>query len=54
MSICLLLIVKCINTSASTLNSDLLKMQDLGNQCKMSLNPHRTTQAQEFVFTRKI
>ena len=53
MSICLFLILKCINTSASTLNNDLLKIQDLGYQCKMLFNADRTTQAPEFVFTRK-
>ena len=53
MSICLFFILKYINTSASTLNNDLLKIQDLGYQCKMLFNPDRSTQAQEFVFTRK-
>ena len=32
-------IVNCINTSASKLNSDLLKMQDWVYQWKMSFNP---------------
>ena len=32
-------IVNCINTSASKLNSDLLKMQDWAYQWKMSFNP---------------
>ena len=45
-------IVNCVNTSASTLNSDLLKIQDWEYQWKMSFNPDRTKQAQE-IFSRK-
>ena len=46
-------IVNCVNTSASTLNSDLLKIQDWAYQWKMSLKPDRTKQAQEIIFSRK-
>ena len=46
-------IVNCVNTSASTVNSDLLKMQDWAYQWKMSFNPDRTKQAQEIIFSRK-
>ena len=46
-------IVNCVNTSASTLYSDLLKMQDWAYQWKMSLNPDRPKQAQEIIFSRK-
>ena len=46
-------IVNCVNTSASTVNSDLLKMQDWAYQGKMSFNPDRTKQAQEIIFSRK-
>ena len=46
-------IVNCVNTSASTLNSDLLKIQDWEYQWKMSFNPNRTTEAQEIIFSRK-
>ena len=46
-------IVNCENNSASTLNSDLLKMQDWTYQWKMSFNPDRTKQAQEIIFSRK-
>ena len=46
-------IVNCVNTSASTLNSDLLKIQDWAYQWKMSFNPDRTKQAQEIIFSRK-
>ena len=45
-------IVNCVNTSASTLNSDLLKIQDWAHQWKMSFNIGRTKQAQE-IFSRK-
>ena len=46
-------IVNCVNTSALTLNSDLLKIQDWAYQWKMSFNPDRTKQAQEIIFSRK-
>ena len=46
-------IVNCVNTSVSTLNSDLLKIQDWAYQWKMSFNPDRTKQAQEIIFSRK-
>ena len=46
-------IVNCVNTSASTLNSDLLKIQDWASQWKMSFNLDRTKQAQEIIFSRK-
>ena len=46
-------IVNCVNTSASTLNSDLLKIQDWAYQCKMSFNPDRTKLVQEIIFSRK-
>ena len=39
-------IVNCVNTSALSLNSDLLKIQDRTYQWKMSFNPDRTKQAQ--------
>ena len=50
---CLFSIVNCVNTSDSTLNSDLLKIQDWAYQWKMSFNPDRTKQAQEIIFSRK-
>ena len=43
---CLFSIVNCVTTSASTLNSDLLKIQNWAYQWKMSFNPDRTKQAQ--------
>ena len=43
----------CVNASALTLNSDLLKTQDWAYQWKMSFNPERTKQAQEVIFSRK-
>ena len=46
-------IVNCVNTSASTLNSDLLKIQDWTYQWKMSFNQDRTKRAQEIIFSRK-
>ena len=46
-------IVNCANTSASTLNRDLLKIQDWAYEWKMSFNPDRTKQAQEVIFSRK-
>ena len=49
----LLSIVNCVNTSALTLNSDLLKIQEWAYQWKMSFNPDRTKQAQEVIFSRK-
>ena len=45
-------IVNCVNTSASTLNSDLLKIQDWASQWKMPFNLDGTKQAQE-IFSRK-
>ena len=50
---CLFSIVNCVNTSDSTLNSDLLKIQDWAYQWKMQFNPDRTKQAQEIFFSRK-
>ena len=46
-------IVTCVNTSASTLNSDLLKIQDWTYQWKMSFNQDRTKRAHEIIFSRK-
>ena len=46
-------IVTCVNTSALTLNSDLLKIQDWTYQWKMSFNQDRTKRAQEIIFSRK-
>ena len=46
-------IVNCVNTSASTLNKDLFKIQDWAYQWKMSFNPDRTKQTQEIIFSRK-
>ena len=45
-------IVNCVNTSASTRNNDLLKLQDWAYQWKMSFNPDRTKQSQEIIFSR--
>ena len=45
MLICLFLILKCIYTSATTINNGLLRIQDMEYQCKMLLNPGQTTQA---------
>ena len=47
-------IVNCVNTSALTLNGNLLKTQDWAYQKKMSFNPDQTKQAQEVIFSRKI
>ena len=46
-------IVNWVNTSASTLNSDLLKIQNRAYQWKTSFNPDWTKQAQEIIFSRK-
>ena len=46
-------IVYCVNTSALTVNSDLLKIQDGAYQWKISFNPDRTKQAQKIIFSRK-
>ena len=46
-------IVNCVNTSATTLNSDLLKIQYWAYQWTMSFNPDWTKQAQEIIFSRK-
>ena len=46
-------IVNCVSTSASALDSDLLKIQDWVYRWKMSFNPDRTKQAQEIIFSRK-
>ena len=43
----------CVNTSALTLNSDLLKTQDWAYQWKMSFNPEQIKQAQEFFLQDK-
>ena len=44
-------IVTCVNTSALTLNSDLLKIQDWTYQWKMSFHQDRTKRAQEIIFS---
>ena len=46
-------IKNCVNTSASTFNSNLLKIQDLAYQWKMSFNSDRSKEAQEIIFSRK-
>ena len=46
-------IVNCVNTSASTLNSDLLKIQDWAYQWKVSFNPDWAKKTQEIIFSRK-
>ena len=46
-------IINCVNTSASTLNNNLLKIKDWAYQWKMSFNPDQTKQAQEIIFSRK-
>ena len=46
-------IVNCVNISASTLNSDLLKMQDWMYQWKISFHPDRAKEAPEVIFPRK-
>ena len=46
-------IVNLVNASALTLNSDLLKVQDLTYQWKMSFNPNQTKQTQEVIFYTK-
>ena len=46
-------IANCVNTSASTLNCNLLKIQDWTYQWKMSFNPDLTKQAQEIIFSSK-
>ena len=46
-------IANCVNTSASTLNSNLLKIQDWTYQWKMSFNPDLTKQSQEIIFSSK-
>ena len=46
-------IANCVSTSASTLNSNLLKIQDWTYQWKMSFNPDLTKQAQEIIFSSK-
>ena len=44
-------IVNCVNTS--TLNSDLLKIQDWAYLWKMSFNPDRNKKAREVIFSGK-
>ena len=46
-------VVNCVHTSVSTINSDLLKIQDWAYQWKISFNPDQTKQAQEIIFSRK-
>ena len=46
-------IVNCGNSSTSTLNSGLLKIQDWAYERKMSFNLDRTKQAQQIVLSRK-
>ena len=47
-------VVHDINTSAILLNSDLNKINDWAFQWKMTLNPDRSKQAQEILFSRKL
>ena len=46
-------IVNCVSTSASTLNSDLFKIQGWTHQWKMSFNPDRTKHKKLFSPERK-
>ena len=46
-------LVNSVNTSTSTLNSNLLKIQDWTYQWKMSINPDLTKQAQVIIFASK-
>ena len=43
--------VKCVNISASTVNSDLLKIQEGAYQWKISFDPNQTKHAQEIIFS---
>ena len=47
-------VVHDINTSATELKKDLKKINDWAFQWKMTFNPHRSKQAQEIIFCRKI
>ena len=42
---------KCVDTSASTVNSDLLKIQEGAYQWKISFDPNQTKHAQESIFS---
>ena len=46
-------IINCVSTSASALNSDLLKIMDWPYQWKMSFNSDRIKQAKKIIFSRK-
>ena len=43
--------VKYVNTSASTVYSDLLKIQEGAYQWKISFDPNQTKHAQEIIFS---
>ena len=43
--------VKCVNISALTVNSDLLKIQEGAYQWKISFDPNQTKHAQEIIFS---
>ena len=42
---------KCVDTSASTVNIDLLKIQEGAYQWKISFDPNQTKHAQEIIFS---
>ena len=43
-----------VDASSATLNSDLVKIQELAYNWKTSFKPDRNKQAQEAIFSRKI
>ena len=47
-------LVRNINPSATELNSDLNKINNWVFQWKMTLNPDRSKQTQEIIFSRKL
>ena len=47
-------LVRNINPSATKLNSDLNKINNWAFQWKMTLNPDRSKQTQQIIFSRKL
>ena len=47
-------VVHDLSASTNNFNKDLKKINDWATQCKMSLNPEPTKEAQEVIFSGKI
>ena len=54
MTLLLFSVIHDVDASSATLNNDLVKIREWAYNWKMSFNPDRNKQAQEFIFSRKL